>query len=284
MIVCPRCGLGNRLRVMVSTIHHARQLDMQMAHLWLKDAPVRSKYLFKDEEQGTSRCDFEALFEPIRFCRPFSNSGQSARLLSEHPDLCRQEGMNIVEEIHFVDGPIREQYRADVDAILLLTSASLPITNTIKQDLYKRFFKPRKKFLNALDSQRDILGGRYLSVHLRKDHRTACGVPEWTQAEMVQATSKLLDEFGFDRIVVFADCPEQKAEFMRNDFNGAHLCSVQWGTDDYVENMFLDFLAISRASFIASTGLSSFPGEAAIFGGGVPLFDLWHGRQMFPND
>jgi hypothetical protein len=86
--------------------------------------------------------------------------------------------------------------------------------------------------------------------------------------------SAALQESHFDRIIVFSDNEDVKTEFMNYRFRDTPVYSLNWGTEDYVQSMFLDFLAMSRASLILNSGVSSFPFEAALFGGGVPHRDL----------
>lgn len=122
VILCPRCGLGNRLRAMVSAIHFAQQNNVRLAHLWRKDSPFRFAFSCNVEIRGTGTCDFETLFEPIPDFKAFVDDGQTVRLLSEHPDLCLEKGINIVDEKHNPGGAISEEHLAGVDAVLAPTS------------------------------------------------------------------------------------------------------------------------------------------------------------------
>ena len=164
LIVCPRCGLGNRLRVMVSAIDVAQRLGLRLAHLWRRDAPVRSTYLMPDEELGAGSCDFETLFEPIPFLEPFADEGQTVRLLSEHAHLCQQQGISIVDELHHPRGPIARSHLEGVGALLLLTSESLPVREPTKIELYDRYFTPTTAFADMLEARRDDLQGRWLGA------------------------------------------------------------------------------------------------------------------------
>ena len=164
LIVCPRCGLGNRLRVMVSAIDVAQRLGLRLAHLWRRDAPVRSTYLMPDEELGAGSCDFETLFEPIPFLEPFADEGQTVRLLSEHAHLCQQQGIRIVDELHHPRGLIARSHLEGVGALLLLTSESLPVREPTKIELYDRYFTPTTAFADMLEARRDDLQGRWPQV------------------------------------------------------------------------------------------------------------------------
>lgn len=278
IILCPRCGLGNRLRVMVSAIHFAQQKNLRLAHLWMKDSAFRFSFSFDDEKRGTGTCDFETLFEPISDFKAFVDEGQPVRLLSEYTDLCLQKGIKIVDENHNPGGVISEEHLYGVDAVLVLTSLSMPIDEGKKIELYQKYFTPRKKFLDILATKEKILKGNWLCVHLRTNHLMAYGFEEWNQEEVVLATAKVLKVHRFDRIIVFSDSLDAKKEFLNNRVNGTPIGSVEWETEDYVTNMFLDFLAMSRSSFILNTGLSSFSKEASMLGGGIPFHDIYQNR------
>lgn len=159
----------------------------------------------------------------------------------------------------------------------------MPIDEAKKIELYQKYFTPRKEFLDILATKDKILKGNWLCVHLRTNHLMAYGFEEWKQEEVMRATAKVLEEHRFDRIIVFSDSLDAKMEFLDNRFNGTPIGSVEWETEDYVENIFLDFLAISRSSFILNTGLSSFSQEASILGGGIPFDDIYQSRISKSN-
>ncbi len=274
LAVCPRCGLGNRLRVMVSAIHFAAAHGLRLAHLWRKDISVMGRILFEDELFGTGFCDFETLFEPIPFFKPFINRGQKIRLLSEHAGLCRQKDLNIVEDLQHAKAPAKKHWM-DVNTVMILTSLSLPISDEEKIKLYRKYFLPREQFVKRIDARPEICRGRWLCVHLRKDIRRFSGCKMWLPEEVTQATASILRKQSFERVLVFSDCPDTKQAFLSNRFGKTPVVSVEWDTYDYVENMFLDFLAMARASYILNSGLSSFPREAGLFGGGIPHRDLF---------
>ncbi len=284
LIVCPRCGLGNRLRATVSAMHFAQQHELRLAHLWRRDSPVGSTFLFGNERRGAGRCDLETLFEPVRSCAAFVDEGQTVRLLYEHPDMYQYDGLNVVDERHYPgnsfdhERSISEAQLAGVDAVLVLTSLNMPIERAQKAALYQQLFRPRTQYLEIIEARTELSQGRWLCVHLRTNIRKYYGVVDWSQQEVADATRKLLAQHPFDQIIVFSDSLEAKKAFMQHRFDGMPVCSLDWGTEDYVENMFLDFLAISKAQFVLNSGLSSFSQEAAIFGGGVPHYDLFRDR------
>jgi len=273
LIMCPRCGLGNRLRTMVSAVYLANTYRLQLAHLWFKDAPLSSKYLYPDEVLGTSQCDFETLFEPIPFFPPFSNQGQRMRLLTEHENLGLNKGLNIVDEVQTQKLPDDEHWKG-VDAVAVLTSLGFHINPKQKIHFYQKYFQPRAEFTETINACAEISKGKWLCLHLREKVRQGSGFEAWNMDEVANVISATLEENHFDRIIVFSDSEDAKTEFMKYRFRHTPVYSIKWETEDYIQNMFLDFLAMSRASLILNSGISSFPAEAALFGGGVPHRDL----------
>jgi len=94
---------------------------------------------------------------------------------------------------------------------------------------------------------------------------------------LVGETRRILGHASFDRIIVFSDSHEVRAEFGRHDFGRVPVCTLDWDGADTAEVMFLDFCAMSRAALVLSSGVSSFSYEASLFGGGVPYFDMCRG-------
>jgi hypothetical protein len=283
LAVCPRCGFGNSLRVMGSAIHAAQEHRLELAHLWRRDAPVRSLFLTDDERTGARACDFETLFNPIPFFPPFANGGHSIRLLYEegNPYLC--EGLSLLDAVAFPcvafqhHGPLTEAHLADADVLLLLTSLNLPVPPQRKVEIYQRHFSPRDRYTGVLEDRNDLLQGRWLCVHLRTQVRSAFGIPEWDLNDVVDQTRRILALVPFDRVIVFSDSRGAGQAFRQRKFGQVPICAIDWRSQDTVETMFLDFLAMSRATLILSSGISSFSYEASLFGGGVPYFDMCRG-------
>jgi len=259
---------------MASAIPTAKRLNSDLTHLWCTDAPIHSKYFFTDEQQGAGACDFEDLFEPISFFRKFNYAGQTVRILSEHKNLSSHSGIRIQDEIHFIDSSINDKYFEGVAAIAVLTSIALPINDREKAEIYNKYFKPRREFIEQLGQFEHILKGRWLGVHLRNGVRTAFGIQEWTQEEIRNLTLHIAQEHSFGRIVVFSDCANSRSKFIASIGSKIHVNWVDWDSPSYIESMLLDFLALSHASFIVSTGMTSFSKEASLFGGGIPFLEL----------
>ena len=274
LIACPRCGLGNRLRVMVSAIHFAKLHQVRLAHLWRKASPVTSKRLFEDERLGANACDFESLFESVDQLEPFVYEGQSVRLLAEHPDMCLHQGIGVVELERLRNWNISDEQFLEVDAVAIHTSLAMKFSDEEKIQIFHEYFTPRKRFLDALETKNKELQGRWLGVHLRTNHRKAFGLDEWHIDEVLQATRQVLAHYSFDRVVVFSDSSKSRDLYINRLSHHVQVDSLDWDTDDYIDNMFLDFLALSKASCILGTGLSSFSQEASLFGGGIPLVDM----------
>ena len=271
---------------MVSAIHAAKERGLQLAHLWRPDSPVGNELLFDDERTGARTCEFETLFEPIPFFPSFQLQDVSVRLLYEEQNPYFHRDLNVVDEVAYAfakfqyHGPITEEHLADVDALLVLTSLNFPVSPAQKVELYKRHFKPREHYLEELKTKAECLDGKWLAVHLRTQVREAFGIPEWKLEDVVRETEKVLAHASFDRIVVFSDSPEIRHEFGLQRFGDLPVCSIEWGGERGFEAMFLDFLAISKAAFVISSGVSSFSYEASLFGGGVPFFDLCRGLLL----
>ncbi len=280
LIVCPRCGLGNSLRVMASAIRTARQHELTLAHLWRRDSPVGCPLRFEDEQTGARACDFETLFEPLAFFPPFVNDGRTVRLLYEEANPFAHEGLNVVEAREYplaayqFHGPLTEDHLAGVDDVLVLTSLSFPIHPAEKIELYQRHFIPRARYLAALEARGAWLEGLWMAVHLRTQVREAFGLPAWSLQDLVATTQRILAQASFDRIVVFSDSQDARREFARQDFGRVPVCTLDWEGVAPADRMFLDFLAISRASLVLGSGVSSFSYEASLLGGGVPYFDM----------
>jgi len=264
---------------MASAIPAARRLNSDLTHLWCTDAPVRSKYFFRDEQQGAGACNFESLFEEISFFRKFHYAGQGIRILSEHKNLSHYSEIRINDEVHFLGGPINDEHFDGVAAVAVLTSIALPINDMEKAEIYNKYFKPRREFIEKLEQFHDILKGRWLGVHLRNGVRTAFGFEEWTQEEMRNLVLHIAQERNFDRIVVFSDCARSRSEFLNRIGRKVNAYWVDWQSYSYIEAMFLDFLAMARASFIVSSGMTSFSKEASLFGGAIPFLELPVCRQ-----
>ncbi len=172
LIVCPRCGFGNSLRVMVSAIPAASERGLQLAHLWRRDSPVGNPFLYEDERTGSRSCDFESLFEPVPFFPPFVVSELAVRFLYGEQNPFFHRDLNIVDEVPYAfakfqyHGPITGVHLAGVDALLVLTSLSFPISPAQKVELYHRHFTPRKHYMAALKTRAELLEGKWMAVHL----------------------------------------------------------------------------------------------------------------------
>lgn len=240
----------------------------------------------EEERTGARACDFETLFDPISECPPFLNEGQTIRLLYEEGNRFAYRNLNVVDKVSFrctsfqYHGPLTEEHFMGVDALMLLTSLNLPMPDSRRAQLYHQHFRPRSCFARVLARQTKLLGGRWLGVHLRTRVRSAFGLPEWKLHEVVAATRRILGREQFDRVLVFSDSLQARSCFCRADFGTIPLHTLDWPTDNNAEGMFLDFLAMSKASFLLGSGASSFSFEASLFGGGVPCVELYFQRRF----
>ncbi len=268
---------------MVSAIHAAQEQGLQAAHLWRRDSPLGCTLVFEDEVTGSRSCDFESLFEPIPELPPYDDRGQTVRLLYEEGTEYWHQGLRILDEVAHPcavfqhHGPFTEQHLSGVEALVVLTSLNFPIRPAKKVELYQRYFSPQGHFKRILEEHGDLLDGRWLCIHLRTQVRTAFCVPEWDLDEMVQKALEITREIEFDRMIVFSDSEEARGEFIRRCSSQVPVRVLNWGNQGIWETMFLDFLAISKATLILSSGISSFSYEASLFGGGIPVFDMCQG-------
>lgn len=268
---------------MVSGLATAQRLGLGAGHLWRTDSPTGCAHVFRDEKNGARACNLESLFAPIDGLPPFTSHGESIRFLYEQGNQFYHRDLNVVDEVCYpcvgfaTHGPLTEAHLAGVDAVLVMTSLNFPVAVSEKIALYGERFAPRAEYLRLLEAHHEVLAGRWLCVHLRSEVRTAFSAPEWSMGELIEKTSDALCEFDFDRIIVFSDVDEFRREFMAQTFGDVPVRSIDWGEQPSVQRMFLDFLAMSRASLILGSGLSSFSYEAGLFGGGVPVIDMCQG-------
>lgn len=271
---------------MVSAIQFAREHDLRLAHLWRPDSPIGCPDLFEDERTGARSRDFETFFEPIPFFPGFVSGDEVVRLLYEEQNSFFHRGLNIVDETPYAlakfqhHGQITQAHLAGVDALLVLTSLNLPASPAQKVQLYRSHFAPRKNYLESLRTREKLLEGKWLAVHLRTEVRTFFDMPEWKLEDVVRETRRILGLADFDRVIVFSDSPEARAAFERHRFGRVPVRAIDWENASGVDSMFLDFLAISRATLVLSSGASSFSYEASLFGGGIPFFDMCSGLLL----
>ena len=287
LIIAPNGGFANRLRTMVSAIHLAKKLDVNIEHLWI-GTPYKCafkhiqyihdksfEYFFK---QSINRCDYKIMMQSVNKVYTewmqqdewYDYQSYGQKLLQ--PSILSK--LDLVNE----DMDVTENFLIETTYINNLT-----ISKEEKTQIYSTYFVPKDEFLvriNILDRE----------CNVAEKERSEGADPEKRMVETSAKYSNNTIGIGIRRGDFLYIYPENIVD---DNLLIAWLVSIElpvlFVSDDIeyetrmrqhlkhpvipifeaedVDKGFLQFLLLSKCSKIYGTLASSFYEEAAIFGG-----------------
>jgi hypothetical protein len=247
----PCAGLANRLRVVISGICGAEDLERPLRIIWT-------------QEPGVFLGDFKELFD-----LPASKLPRWVSIL--HGGYAHPKPYSCLSPADWA----LQASRNPVDPIIIKSYGHFHQSDPARWQRWLQRLKPQARFVAKLDAI--FKGSKPVGVHIRRgDNRHSI------EQSPTDAFEAAMDAYGQDtKFFVASDNAAEKARLMAR-YPGRILVAatiLSRGSQEGGQQAFLDFLGLARCSEVLGSATSSFSEIAALYGG-CPLRVI---RQVNPN-